>query len=693
MSFKDDAIRLLLADPSLNDAETFVSVLRNAGHAVRPNRVEDEDGLRDVLDQRAFDLFICTAELDELPISNAKRLIQQAGKDIPIIALLAEHDPQARLDAITAGAVDAVHRTDLRHLELVVVRELGNLQERRRLRRLEISLREVERRCHALLDNSRDAIAYVHEGMHIYANRAYLEKFGYASMDDLESWPLLNMAAPHEQARLKDFLRSHQDSPEREAELDIAMVTEQDEPLQVLMSFSPATVDGEACTQILIRDKAAAHDLAQQLDALSRQDLLTGLHNRQYFMEQLEQAVAQAVEGHGSGLLFIQLDNIETIQQTLGISAIDALIADIGVVIRQQVGEDGLAARFSDEAFAILLPRQSMHDAIALGEALLRDIEEHISSSGDKTITTTASIGISMVGENVVSAQAVVNDALAACEQAHLDGGNRVHLHTVQSDSEQTVGDDLQERLEAALTNNRFYIVYQPIVSLRGDQRERYQVRLRLLDDDDQTVMPADFIPQAEQLGLMPQIDRWVLQSAIQSLATNHAAAAHNTELFIKLAGPTLADPDFIGFIDEQLKTHGVDGQQLTFQLNEPIAVTQLNQARKLFRGLKELGSMLCLDHFGSGLNPFQLVKHLPADYLKLDHALTHDLASNNENQQRVKQIIENAHTLQRRVIVGHLEDASSLATLWQMQSDFVQGDFLATPQRLMNYNFSSMAM
>lgn len=692
MSFQDDAIRLLLADPSLNDAETFISVLRNAGHAVRPTRVEDEDELREALDQKAFDLFLCSAGLADLPLSTAKRLVQQSGKDIPVIALLADDAPQARLDAITTGAADAVHRTDLRHLQLVIEREMGHLQERRRLRRLEVALREVEKRCHALLDNSRDAIAYVHEGMHIYANRAYLEKFGYASMEDMEGLPLLNMTAPQEQARFKDFLRSYQRSPDAEAELEIGMVTEQDEPLQVMMSFSSATIDGEACTQILIRDKAAAQDLALQLDTLSRQDLLTGLHNRQYFMEQLEQAVSKAVDGSGSGLLFIQIDNIDTIQQTLGISAVDALIADIGILIRQQVGEDGLAARFSDEAFSILLPKQSVHDAIALGEALLRDIEEHISNTGDKTVTTTGSIGVTMVGESVGSAQAAVNDAVAASEQARLDGGNRVHLHTAKSTSDQAVADDLRDRIEAALADDNFFAVYQPIASLRGDPQERYEVRLRMLGDDDKVIKPSDFIPQAEQFGLMPQIDRWVLRTALQSLAEVRARN-HDTILFVKLSGSTLADPEFIRFVGEQLQAHKIEGKRLTFQLNEPVAVTQLNQARQFYRGLKELGGALCLDHFGSGLNPFQLVKHLPADYLKLDQALTHDLASNGESQQSVKQIIDNAHALQRRIIVGYLEDATSLATLWQMQGDFVQGNFLSTPQKQMNYDFAGMAM
>lgn len=692
MSPKDDALRLLLAEPSLNDAETFISVLRNAGHAVRPTQVGNEDDLRDALDEKTYDLFLCAMNVPGLPVAAVHRLVQQSGKDIPMIALTPTDDPQVRLEAFSAGAVDSVCRSDLRHLQLVVEREMRHLGERRRLRRLEVALREVEKRCHALLDNSRDAIAYVHEGMHIYANRAYLEKFGYASMEDMEGMPLLDMAAPLDQARLKEFLRSYQKNAEGAGELELSMLTEQGEELPVVMTFSPASIEGEPCTQILMRDKVEAQALVQQLDVLSKQDILTGLYNRQHFMEQLESAVGKAVDGDGSGLLYVQLDNLDAIRQTLGISAIDSLVADIGTLISQQVGEDGLGARFGDETFTILLPKQSVHEAIALGEALLRDVEEHVSDVGDRTVTTTCSIGITMVGERVGSAQGAVNDAVKACEQARAKGGNQVHIYSPEEESGEAGGGNWKARLESALEDDRFLLVYQPIASLQGDPRERYEARLRLKNDDGSIVMPKDFIPHAEQLGLMPKIDRWVLHSGLKALMEARAKG-RNLVLYIKLSGPTLADPGFIAVVAAQLKARKIEGERLVFQLNEPVAVTQLNQAKQFFRALKELQGCLCLDHFGSGLNPFQLVKHLPADYLKIDGTLTRNVTSSEESQQTVRQIIENGHAMQKKVIAGYLEDAASLAMLWQLKTDYVQGNFLALPEPAMSYDFSGMAI
>lgn len=689
MASQDNVLRLLIAEDSLNDAEMLVSVLRNAGHAVRPTRVEDEEDLQSALDGKTYELFLCSASMSELSLEQANRLIQQSGKDIPLLAVAAAEDAELRRQVMLAGAADLLGKDDLEHLQLAILREIRHLADRRRLRRLEGALREVEKRCHALLDSSRDAIAYVHEGMHIYANRAYLEKFGYQSMDDIEGMPLLNMAASEDQVRLKEFLRGHQKASDSPRELEVTMLAYDTTEVPVVMSFSPASIEGEPCTQILMRDLDDGVELAQQLDTLSRQDLLTGLFNRQHFLEQLEQTVSASLndEGDGGGLLYIQLDNLDAVRQTLGIAGVDALISDLGGLIAAELKDEGVPARFGDEVFTILLPDEGVHAAIAVAEAIRHAVEEHVVDSEGRTITSTCSVGVALVGERTVSAQMALNEAIEACEHARQQGGNRVHLHTTQEDKDEATASHWRERIETGLRENRMFLVYQPVASLRGDADERYEVRVRLQSDDG-VLMPDDFIPQAEQLGLMPDLDRWVVRTALDSLAYARSKGKQ-TVLFIKLSGPSLADPSFIGYLDEQIKAHQVQGEWLVFQVNEPVAVTQLNQAKETFRGLKSLACGFSLDHFGSGLNPFQLVKHLPADYLKLDSALTSNLAESEEVREQVKQLVDNAHAMQKKIIAGYLEDASSLAMLWQLGTDFVQGYFLAEPEPGMNYDFS----
>lgn len=697
MASQDNTLRILIAEGSLNDAEMLISVLRNAGHPVRPTQIEDEEDLTGALEDKAFDMFLCSISVDDVPLERAFELIKQSGKDIPIIAITERDDPDERRQAMEFGAIDTVNKNDLSHLKLVVERELKNLNNRRKLRRVEAALRETEKRCHVLLDSSRDAIAYAAEGMHIYANKAYLEKFGVEEFDEIEGFPLLDMTAGADQGKLKEFLKQYSKGNHDNDELELKMVTLQGEEFEASAVFSPATVDGEPCTQILIRDTGNSKELEAQLDTLSKQDLLTGLANRTYFMEQLDRLIADTIDaddGHSSGVLYIQIDNLDNITNTVGITAIDMVISDAAAIIRSKVGDQGLCARFSDEAFTVMLPQIGIHESIAIAEAIRQEIEHHVTETDGKTITTTCTIGAQAITDTSGGAQKVINAAHQASELAREAGGNRVELHASQDETEDSkaAAQAWTQQIEDALATNQFFPVYQPIASLQGDPGQRYEVRVRMKDDKGATLMPNEFLEHTERAGLMAELDRWVIKTSIQALA-ERKDEEDPTTLFVKLSGPSLEDENLPKFIAEQLKSAGVKGEQLVLQVNEPVAVTQLHQAKHMFATLKKLGCGFSLDHFGSGLNPFQLVKHLPADYLKLDAALTADMSENDETRDQLKQVLDTAHGMNKKVVAAYLEDASSLAMLWQYGADYVQGFFLHGPEPEMNYDFEGMAV
>ena len=687
---RDDVVRLLVAETSLNDAEMFISVLRNAGHAVRASHVEDVEDLRDTLEEHAFELFLCNTGLESLSVADAAHAIQESGRDLPLIAVTEEDASDQRLEVMQTGALDLVAKSDLEHLKLVVRRELRHLRERRRLRQVEKALKESERRASALLDSSRDAIAYVHEGMHIYANPAYMEKFGVESFDDIEGMPLLDMIAGEDQQTFKELLRRYSRGDHSEPEASLHMVAGS-ETLPVHVHLSAATVDGEACTQVLIRDQSDQQDLEAQLDSLSKADLLTGLYNRTHFFQRLEQAVDElgGDEESSHGLLYIQVENLEGIRQTLGIAACDKVITDLAGIITEETDASAEAGRFADDVFAVLLRHQGVHDTIALAEAIRQKVEDHIVEVDRHTVTATCTIGAVMIGEKTQDANDALSRAHRGCEIAREAGSNQVHLLSAENEAgDAGESQRWQTLLQDALERDGFHLVYMPVASLGGDTTARYEVRVRLQDEDGVEMMAADFVPRAEEIGLMPQVDRWVVEHALQALKARLQADPTMT-LMIKLSGRTLAEPSFLEYLGERMQAHGIKGRNLNFEVNEPVAVTQLNEAREMFRGLKEMGCGFTLDHFGSGVNPFQLVKHLPADYLKLDRSLGQDLATNEETQERVKGIIENAHAMRKSVIAGYVEDAMAMASYWQYQVDFVQGHFLQSPSPNLDYDFT----
>jgi len=691
----DKVVRLLVVEESLNEAEALNSVLRNAGYVVRPGHAPDLEALAEGLGRQHPDLILCAVDLGEPTLAEVIRAVEERGHRIPVIAVGDEYNGRAVVEALEAGAADYVSRENPDHLRLVVARELANVAERRAHARCEQAWRESEKRCHALLDSSRDAIAYVHEGMHIYANPAYLEMFGFADLEELEGIPILDMVAPEDHERFKEFFRAYSKGEAESDELEVKGIKPDGSTFPARMIFAPASVEGEPCTQIIIRRQTSEAELEQKLKYLSKQDLLTGLYNRQYFLEELEQEVNAVLGGGDPGaVLYVEVDNFKAIKESVGIAGSDLVLADVATLIRQATAETAVAARFGDHVFTVLARGCDAEAAQAMAERIRQAVEEHISDVGGQSVATTASIGIALVTERVPSAQEVLGYAELAAEVARTAGGNRVHLHNPVADEQAGRERDSywQERLRAALEgrSEALRLFFQPIVSLHGDSGEKYEVLLRMLDEESgQLVLPSQFLPSARRANLMPEIDRWVTRRAIEVIA-ERKRQGHDTMLFVKLSGETVADPDFLPWLVEQLKRTRVHGDSLVFEVAESEAVTRLKETKQLAKGLKELHCGFTLDHFGSGLNSFHLLKHLPADYLKIDGSFIHNLASSQENQQVVKSIAEMAQSMGRLTIAEYVEDANSLAILWQCGVNYIQGHFLQEPDETLSFDFSA---
>jgi len=251
MAVQRKTIRLLILEDSQNEAERLVSLFRNAGQATRVHRITSSEDLTDALLQ-TWDLLISAPSSENLDPSEAISAIRRQAKDIPVIQLIAGNDVDAITEALTLGAQGALPQGEDEWLILVANRELANLEERRARRSAEVALREAEKRCHLLLESSVDAIAYVHDGMHIYANRAYLELFGYEDVDELEGMPMIDLIASCDQGNFKGFLKNYQ-TLQGTSELVCSGVRTDGSSFKARMNFSPASYDGEPCIQVVIR--------------------------------------------------------------------------------------------------------------------------------------------------------------------------------------------------------------------------------------------------------------------------------------------------------------------------------------------------------------------------------------------------------------------------------------------------------
>ena len=247
-----------------------------------------------------------------------------------------------------------------------------------------------------------------------------------------------------------------------------------------------------------------------------------------------------------------------------------------------------------------------------------------------------------------------------------------------------------QDRLLNALVESRLSLVFQPIVSLHGDEGERYEVYVRLRDESGEVIAPGEFLPSAERTGVATDIDRWLIRAALEKLASIRSEG-RDTTLFIKLSAGSLQDEELVVWLAEIVRDTRVPPANVVFQVPENVITAYLKQAKALARQLQELHCKLTIEDFGTGLKPFQLLKVIPADYLKVSATLMENVSQDDENQEAVRTLSDTAHSMNKETIAPYVEDAGALSVLWGLGVNYIQGNFLQEPSESMNYDFSTM--
>lgn len=299
-----------------------------------------------------------------------------------------------------------------------------------------------------------------------------------------------------------------------------------------------------------------------------------------------------------------------------------------------------------------------------------------------------AQISISLTaGSGDTTKQASPNAPIELHSSASVQhGGN----HTADKDSAPAEDDNpaMRQQLRDALSENRFRLVYQPIVPLHAQPAERYEALIRMIDENGGEISPASFMPAAEKAGLMTEIDRWVIRASMQTLVKQHSDKKE-TSLLVKLSGDSVRDQTLVPWINERLNEFHLPGDTLIFEIKEACVLHQPDAAKQLINGLKQLHCRTALGHFGSDPRSLDHLEQLHVDFVKLAGTFVDNLTGDSKIQAMVKAVVQTAHDLGTLTIATFVQDASKMATLWQCNVDYIQGYFLQAPDEDMSYNFS----
>ncbi len=694
MSRQTDTLFLLIFDKSQNDAERLISLLRNAGIATRAKQVADEEQLDEALEQQTWDLFLVRAsDLDDVDQVCLK--IQQRDRDTPVVVLADAYDPEGIVPRLKSGAKDVVVIENEPHIVAVVKREVDNLKQRKRLRMMEVQIRDIEQRCELLLDSSKDAIAYINDGMHIYANSSYLSFLGYDDIDEMICIPVLDTLDRESQEKFKDLSKNFFEREGNEALEGVPMksVREDDTEIPVQMSLSEASYDGERCLQIVLRPEEDNAELQEKLKQMSQMDLLTGLYNRQYFMEQLHAAKETALKNKQQfTVLYMAIDDFQQIKADLGIADADLVLRDLAHTLQENTEENWTLARLSDDVFGIIAPAQNGDQALELGNSYRSKIEDHLFEVEGRTLQITLSIGATLITDNAPNIKDILSRAQIAAEDVREEDGhekgNGVQLYKPKKDSPLEDHDIATQLIEEALDQDQFKLLFQPIIALRGESEEHYEAFVRMINEKGEEVSPYDFLPPSGPTTMANKIDKWVILQTIKHLS-EHRSKGHDTKLFINLTAETIQDKDFSSWLNVALQAARLPGDSLIFQISESNAITYLKQVKEFAKGIKTLHCKLSVNQFGLALNPFNLLKHLDPEYIKLEGSFTQDMQKGETEKENAKEMIQNLQAMSKLTIVPLVESASLLSTLWQAGVNYIQGYYLQAPTTEMNYDFS----
>jgi len=666
-----------------DNVETLNSTLRNAGHAVRCHWVRELSELGEALVQLHPHLLIGCAGPDAAETVKIMTVAKQFAPAVPVLIVRDQTDEDIIAAAMRAGAHDVVTLKHPTRLQAVVTRELEAHRQARALNSTLNSAREYRDQLKSFMAASADAIAYVQEGIVVDANPAWLELLGHADSDAVVGAPIMDTFEPGAHAAIKGALVACLQGKWPHHALRAPAVLRDGSTVSLDIDLAPAEFEGEPAVQLCVAARQRDSDdisLQQQLtDALER-DATTGAFQRKFFIETFRQTIASPLKAGLRQLVSIEPDQLGSLLDKAGSLHAEELIHGFAGLIDEARQPSDLFGRFGDGTFMLLLERGSPRDVETWANNLVRKVATHVLRAGDKQISCTCSIGIATIDPRTPDAAASLDDAIEARRAAHQAGGNHVQaIERQDADQRQQAADETWvQHIKAALRDNRFRLMQQPIASLLGADHGMFDVLVRMVDEHGRELLPSEFMPMAERNDLMKNIDRWIINASMAFCASRKVQ-----QLFIRLSKDSVRDKSLLPWLTNQLKAARLDPAHIAFQVSEHVAADYLADVTELAQGLRKAGFQFTLEHFGSGRDPLRLLAHLPVNFVKIDGTLMQGLAVDQNLQQRVRDFVDQAKSRSVHTIAERVEDANTMAVLWQIGIEFIQGYFVHEPEQV----------
>lgn len=677
---QEAGVPLIVIAKTPEKSEAVNRILRSGGHPVHCTLISSTDDLAEAMSQLNPEMILLFTEETGFRIGTVADLRNSWAPGAPILEVRSSLNENIIAQAMREGAKDTVSLTHTDRLIAVATRELRSFRLERALNKTLGAATQYKEQLQSFLDGSADAIAQVSEGIVVGTNAAWLELFGYPEEESLVGTPVMDLFDHQNHAAIKAALVACTQGKWNDHDLKAQGLLSDNSAISMTLQLTVADFEGEPCIRMCIpARKAEQQEPDQKLERLATLDMTTNLYNRRHFISHLTHRLTRPSRGGVTALLYITVDNFRDIINNIGALGSEDVLISFSNLLRDSVVRGDLYGRFGGTMFVAYVNRGTRQDVLAWASNLGNRVRTHVFEAGQKSISATCSIGIAELDNFSESLERLINHADQANEICRKKGGDNTHIFEMDASQDtQTIEFDKHwvRHVKGALMENRFHLVHQPIASLTDDVRDMYDVMLRMTDEKGNEVLPSNFIPAAERNGLMKPIDRWVVDAALQFCVTRKAS-----RVFARISAESVIDETLAQWVGGKLKAARLGPGALCIEVDEAVARKHLKQTLELATRLGEVGVYFALEHFGTANDSIRLLKHLRADYVKIDGSLMQGLANNEVNQQRVTKLAQALKEKDIHSIAERVEDANTMAVLWQSGVQYMQGYYVQEPE------------
>lgn len=462
---------------------------------------------------------------------------------------------------------------------------------------------------------------------------------------------------------------------------------------EAVMSLKVEVVRGDggepAGFVLLLASHATASSAAAEV--INHLDPLTSLMGRREFERRIDNLVNDAATSSRShALLYIDIDQFKLINDTSGHGAGDNLIKAVGECLSAELFAGDLLYRLGGDEFGVLLCNVDSFEAKATATRLVRAVKRMDFVWSNISHRVSISVGVVLIDQYTLERQAVMSQADVAMYTAKENGRGRVHLYDVHDKNLSRLHDEMDwvHRINQALSKNEFCLVNEGIVPLGDNARAdacRHSELLVRMCYKGELLSPGQFMPAAERFGLMPQIDRWVVQAVFDYLIANPQLRAGEVMFSVNISGQSLCQESFLEFVYRNLRRGNVDPSLICFEITETVAITNFSVVTRFMERVHELGGLFALDDFGTGMSSFGYLQELAVDFVKIDGLFVHDIDKNPIHEAMVRSINDISHVLGKKTIAEFVESQVVHDKLAAMGVDFSQGYLHGRPVALIH--------